>query len=277
MKKEIIIIIILIILVISLVLGLKFTTDNFGGGDANKFVYEDLKKKFPDADKIEILITEPKTNEKGFSYYFIKATVSANLSTPCPTKTYYYYNYPAQNFVPSPPDYVVKDCQICGNTTCMISFPEEAIIASHTLNGTDAVHKYVISQNIIPHVSKTANGWMVIWGNSPVNYSYKVIMGDNGTVLSIESNLICLGLNESQCRNQSSSCIPLGTSLKLFLKTGEELEEFIFEECKDRILGYVNCSEVVKMLPTYVGSKFSKECRCFEELFCKEKQQLENK
>jgi hypothetical protein len=39
----------------------------------------------------------------------------------------------------------------------------------------------------------------------------------------------CSELDEEQCRNQSS-CIPLGTSIKLFLETGGELEAFVFEE-----------------------------------------------
>ena len=71
----------------------------------------------------------------------------------------------------------------------------------------------------------------------------------------------CSGLNEEECRNQSS-CIPLGYAIRVYLETGGEEETFSFEECVDRVPEYKNCKEVVKMPQMYAGSKFPKECRC---------------
>ncbi len=186
MRKEITITLLLVFIVVALILGMKFATGSFEESDAKKFVLEDLKTRFPGADRIEIVGVEQKANDKGSAYYFIKASVSDGLTTPCPARTHYYYNYPEQNFVPAPPEYVVKGCRVCTSQPCMIAFPEEAIIASHTLMGAEAVHSYVTaSQGAVPEVNKTGNDWRVLWTSS-LNYSYEVAVSGTGTILSAE-------------------------------------------------------------------------------------------
>ncbi|MEW6528695.1 MAG: hypothetical protein AB1391_02285 [Candidatus Micrarchaeota archaeon] len=190
MKKEVILTILLVILVIILILGMKFTITNLEEGDAKTFVLEDLKVKFPNADKIEIISSENKTNENGIRYYTIMASVSENLHSRCPTKTYYYYNYPTQNFVPAPPEYVVKNCEVCKSTPCLIAFVEEAIIASYTIKGTEDVYKYVIATNAVPETIQTQEGWRVLWISSTnnSNYSYEVFVNKNGYISQIKKN-----------------------------------------------------------------------------------------
>lgn len=188
MKREIIIIGVLILIIIILVLGMKLTTIIVERSDAAKFVLEDLRARFPDADKIEILSMEQHTNEKGEQYYLIKARVSDNLTTPCPTRVHYYYNYPQQNFVPAPPEYIVKDCKVCERTPCVIAFEEEAIVASHTLPGTEEVNSYIANAGALPTVKRKNGRWEVLW-SSPLPYSYYsylVVVADNGTVISVE-------------------------------------------------------------------------------------------
>lgn len=186
MRKEITITLLLVFVVVALILGMKFATGSFEESDAKKFVLEDLKIRFPGADRIEILSAEQKANDRGSTYYFIKAAVSDGLNTPCPARTHYYYNYPEQNFVPAPPEYVVKGCRVCTSQPCVIAFPEEAIIASHTLKGAEAVHTYITGAlHAVPEVSRTGDGWKVLWTSS-LNYSYEVAVSDMGAVLSVE-------------------------------------------------------------------------------------------
>ncbi len=186
MKREIIVTVVLIVLVVGLVLGMKFATGSFENSDAKKFVLEDLHNKFPAADKVEIVSFEPKTNGEGAQYYTIKASVSEGLGTPCPKRTNYYYNYPVQNFVPAPPEAVVDSCKVCQSRPCMIAFPEEAIIASHTLQGSASVQDYILTaRDATPQVNRTSSGWSVLW-NSTLNYSYMVSVTDDGYVSGAE-------------------------------------------------------------------------------------------
>ncbi len=187
MKQEITVIIALVILVIGLILGMKFASGSFEESDAKKFVAEDLKTKFPNADEVEVLTSETRTNAQGAQYYAIKAKVSSGLDTPCPTRTHYYYNYPEQNFAPSPPEYIVSKCKVCESTPCIIAFEEEAIIASHTLFGTESVHAYVTSGDAVPSVSRYSTGWQVTWvsPSGVKNYSLIVAVAETGTILSI--------------------------------------------------------------------------------------------
>ncbi|MFA5077110.1 MAG: hypothetical protein WC488_01655, partial [Candidatus Micrarchaeia archaeon] len=159
MKKEIAITALLLVVAAALVLGINMAGGNYEERDAKKVVLEDLQERFPYADKIEIIAFEPRTNGDQ-RYFAIKASVSDDLDMPCPKRTHYYYNYPEQNFVPAPPEYIVKTCRVCENKPCIIAFPEEAIIASHTLAGTGEVSNYIVNAgDVKPYVSKIAQGW----------------------------------------------------------------------------------------------------------------------
>lgn len=186
MKREITVTAVLLIIVIVLILGTKFYTGTFENSDAKKFVIEDLRAKYPGADKIEIVSYEKKSSDMG-EYYVIKASVSEGLTTSCPKRTHFYYNYPLQNFVPAPPEYVVRNCKVCeNNRPCVIAFPEEAIIASHTFPGSEKVHKYILdNKEASPSVTKSTQGWNVVWTSS-LNYSYNVLVAENGTIIKVE-------------------------------------------------------------------------------------------
>ncbi len=178
--KQIAILVFLFLIVAFLALGIKINMYSMNKEDVKNSVIQDLKHKFPDADKIEIMNMELKKNEKNKEYYLIKASVSFNLTTPCPSRVNYYYFYPEQNFVPNPPEYVVKDCYVPEGTPVL--FEEEAIILSHTLNGTEIIQDYLKTHSPIPKVKKP-NGnkyWEVDWDN------YKVKISENGTLIGVE-------------------------------------------------------------------------------------------
>lgn len=187
MRREITITILLAIVVVALILGMKLATGSVEEKDARKLVTEDLKTRFPDADKIEIVKFEQRTNENGQQYYAIKAAVGMDLATACPTRTNYYYDYPAQNFVSAPPERIVSGCKVCESRPCIIAFEEEAIIASHTLPGAEEVHAFVmVAKDEVPHVNRTAEGWNVFWTSEMLNYSYNVGVSDIGEIIGLE-------------------------------------------------------------------------------------------
>ncbi len=185
LKKEITIIIALVLVIVFLVSIKSFWESNIEKVNIQNYIKEDLGTKYPTADVIDILNMEKKTNEQGEDYYFIKAVVIEGFYTPCPTRTNFYYNYPEQNFVTQPPEYVVKNCKVCWEDPCTILYPEEAIIASHTLEGTEEVHTYVMdTAGVNPTVKEKEDRWVVTW-NSPLSAKgYEIVISKDGKVIS---------------------------------------------------------------------------------------------
>lgn len=184
-RKEIIVLVILVLLIVAMVKVAEVFRTNVIEGDTSKFVLEDLNSKYPDAD-IEIMIIKEKTNDAGEKYFEIKAKVTKNPFTTCPERMHIYYNYPMQNFVSQPTEYITKNCEVCTQGTCTIAFPEEAIIASHTFNGTEEVQTFINRGTSYPVVSQESNAWIVKWDSPASTYYYVVTVGKDGTITSVE-------------------------------------------------------------------------------------------
>ncbi len=184
-RKEIVVLIILILAIVSLVKIIEFFKVNVQEADASKFVLEDLYSKYPGAD-IEIMVIKELYNDQDEKYYEIKAKVTENHLTACPERMHIYYSYPVQNFITQPNEYITSGCKVCTEGICTIAFPEEAIIASHTFHGTEAVHEYVTTQNAVPSVTEDNNDWVVTWDSAMSTEYYIVTIGKNGNIESAE-------------------------------------------------------------------------------------------
>ncbi len=185
-RRELIILLSLVILIVLLVKLVEFFKVNVVEADASKFVIEDLYSTYPDSD-IEIMTVKEKYNNAGEKYFEVKAKVTEDYNTPCPTRMHIYYNYPVQNFVPQPTEYITHNCEVCTEGTCTIAFPEEAVIASHTFEGTDEVDSFIDAHDAaFATVSEEEDKWVVDW-DSPVSTSYySVLLGKDGTIESVE-------------------------------------------------------------------------------------------
>ncbi|NYZ76976.1 hypothetical protein H0O02_01530 [Candidatus Micrarchaeota archaeon] len=185
-RKEIIVLIILVLLIVLLVKLAEFYKTNVVEADASKFVFEDLHSKYPNAD-IEIMSMRDGYNDAGEKYFEIKTKVTEGAFTPCPERMHIYYNYPVQNFVSQPTEYITSNCRVCTGGTCTIAFPEEAIIASHTFAGTEAVHAFVTeSEAAYPSVVEGSDRWTITWDSPVSTHYYAVIVGKEGTLVSAE-------------------------------------------------------------------------------------------
>lgn len=185
-RREIVVILGLVIFVLIMIPLIDFIKKNVDQADVNKLVLEDIKTKYPGAD-VAIISTTEKSNEEGGKYYEIKARVTNDPAGSCPERTHIYYNYPEQNFVLQPTEYITKkNCKVCEVGTCVLAFPEEAIIASHTFPGTEVVNNY-LSQNTYatPAVSEQFDGWLVSWNSPLSSYTYDVKLTRNGSVVSV--------------------------------------------------------------------------------------------
>jgi hypothetical protein len=185
-RKLAIYIVLLIVAAVIIAVSMKFYETKVLSDDAEGYVLEDLWAKNPNADSVGIIAWESRINVDGSSYFEIKASASEGLSTPCPKRTHYEYFYPEQNFVPNQPERVVSGCTVCEGVGCVIAFPEEAIIASHTNSGTSAVQGYIQRYgDAAPSVKLEEGGWTVTWRSPSAPYGYEVEMQGNGDISSI--------------------------------------------------------------------------------------------
>lgn len=186
LRKEIITGVVLILVVFVLYSIIDFWQSEVEKTNVEDFIKEDLMSKHPLADEIEIIEMKEKLNEEGGMYYSIKAKVTEGLETPCPVRIHYYYNYPEQNFVTQPPEYITKNCQVCEVKPCTLTFKEEAIIASHTLDGTDIIHNFILDNpGAYPIVEKEEDGWKVQWINPSDLDGYEILLDAHGEIIAI--------------------------------------------------------------------------------------------
>ncbi len=184
LRRELLLIIMLLLVIALLASAVGFFKPNVESADAAKFVLEDLAVKYPNAD-ISILDTKPMLNSQGEKYFEVKARVTEGLYTPCPEREHIYYDYPVQNFVPQPPDVITRGCEVCTEGTCILSFPEEAIIASHTFPGTEGVASFISAWSATPAVRDLGSEWLVKWDSASSPDYYSVSLGKSGEVLNV--------------------------------------------------------------------------------------------
>ena len=182
--RELVLIFVLLITIAVLVRAVDFFNVKYEKGDADKFVLEDLSVKYPNAD-IGILATKELVNEKGEKYFEVKAKVTEGIATPCPKRVHIHYNYPVQNFVPQPDDVITQNCKVCTEGTCILNYPEEAIIASHTFKGTEDISTYIVTTSAKPTAEDMGLYWLVKW-NSNASYFYEVNIEKDGEIKNME-------------------------------------------------------------------------------------------
>ena len=184
-RRELLLIAVLLLVVIILVKAIEFFQVDVVQADAAKFVMEDLRSNYP-GSSIEIMTIIPMSNERGGRYFEVKAKVTEFSDSPCPRRSHIFYNYPVQNFIPQLPEVITDNCRVCieGIGTCTIAFPEEAVIASHTLPGTSAVNAYVQgTPSATPIVSEGIESWVVKWDSPDAPHSYVVEIKRDGTLV----------------------------------------------------------------------------------------------
>jgi hypothetical protein len=184
-RREIVSIVVLLILIALLVKAIEFFKMDVVEADAREFVLEELHTKYPTAD-VEIMAVTAQYNDEGERYFEVKTRVTEDPFGPCPQRSHIFYNYPVQNFVPQLPEVITSGCAVCTDGICTIAFSEEAVIASHTFDGTEAVHSFIESYpDATPLVSENPESWLVTWGSSNADYQYEVEVHRDGSILEV--------------------------------------------------------------------------------------------
>ena len=185
-QREITIIIVLFLFIVILVSAIDFYKRTVEQADARNFIKEDLLSKYPGSD-VEIIEAKEKQNDKGEKYFEIKSKVTQDPNSACPQRKHIYYNYPEQNFVPQPEEKITQNCNVCLVKPCILAFPEEAIIASHTFKGTEEVAKYLlVYPTAAPTVSEEGDSWVVVWNSPLAGEVYEIKLTKSGTVISVK-------------------------------------------------------------------------------------------
>jgi hypothetical protein len=154
--------------------------------DATNFVIDDLRSKYPNAD-LQIMNIANKTNVDGGNYFEVKARVTQNADSSCPERSHIFYNYPIQNFVPQTPEIITQNCRVCTEGICTIAFREEAIIASHTFNGTSEIGSFLsLNPNARPNIREGNDSWTVDWFSNTSDYGFEVVLHRSGRVLNVQ-------------------------------------------------------------------------------------------
>ncbi len=151
------------------------------------FVMQDLQHRFPKA-KVSILLVKNMTNKRHEKYFLIKAAVSENITTPCPSLTFYYYNYPIQHFLPHPPVQVVHNCEFCFSKPCYVIYPESAVIACYKGGGAERQWMaHFVEQGAIPiNITKSNNVWYVVWRSTKNSTMVKCGVNENDEVVVVQ-------------------------------------------------------------------------------------------
>lgn len=185
LRDEFLLILFLLLSAAVVIAATEFIKPDVQEEDASQFVVDDLKNTYPGAE-VGIISINEKENPEGEAYFEVKAKVVEDYDTPCPRRMHLYYNYPVQNFVPQSPDIITDNCEVCTEGICVLVFPEHAVIASHTFNGTEAVHDFIYTYDAMPAVSEMKDSWEVTWYSEEYDYFYKVRLSKNGELISTE-------------------------------------------------------------------------------------------
>jgi len=196
MKTVVLIILLSIVAVAALYMVFSKPAYPLSEEGARSFFLEDLKEKYPGADVREIMEILPATASDGSPYYQLKARVTNGIATPCPERMHVFYDYPPKNFVAQPPEYITRGCKVClDSPNCILAFPEEAIIASHTYNGTDKVAAFVKGNSdakaeavFLDAYEGTIGAWKVTWSSATNPSAYEVVLSKTqNSVLSVKT------------------------------------------------------------------------------------------
>lgn len=193
MKKEVLLILLLLIATLAF---LSFTRQfsSRSEEDARKFFLEDLQDSYPAAD-VRDIIDVLRVGEGPDSYYVLRARVSFNLTTPCPQRLEVEYNYPARSFVKRN-DTLVRGCQVCLNRPhCVVSYPEEAVIASHTYNGSEKVGDYLArypsakpKARLLDNYDGERSVWQVDWSDPSAPGALSVLISQaNNQIIAVQA------------------------------------------------------------------------------------------
>ncbi len=153
--------------------------------DPEKTIIEDAKSKHPTADIIEIESVDVMDGTNVTS-----VRVSYYMDTICPERYRLRYRYPEFGYETGVPIEIVKNCEYKYTPDSVITFEEQAIVAAHTLRGTDEVKEFVGNGDNIKVETNyygSTGVWEVLFNNELTFEKMRVtLQSKNPQVLTIK-------------------------------------------------------------------------------------------
>ena len=153
--------------------------------ELDKTIIEDAKSKHPSADIIEI---ESVDLMDGINVTSVR--VSYYTNSICPERYRLRYRYPDFGYETGVPIEIVKNCEYKYTPDSIITYEEQAIVAAHTLQGTDEVKGFVGNGNDITvktNYYSTTGIWEVLFHNEISNETMRVtVQAKNPKIIVIK-------------------------------------------------------------------------------------------
>ena len=144
----------------------------------------DAATRFPNADKVDIINVIRRNSSK-----VLVVRVTYDYNSTCPKRYHVYYTYPEGKFLPEHPVKASIGCDECKRGACKLTYEEDAIIASTSLPGTEAVRAFVERNKPSVKVERKGLDWEVIWYNDEKAYDV-YIPEENGTYSTAIVNVL---------------------------------------------------------------------------------------
>ncbi|MEM3364649.1 MAG: hypothetical protein QXS93_04030 [Candidatus Micrarchaeia archaeon] len=126
-----------------------------------KSILDDARARYPGADIIEI---EGSEEISGIKVTNVRVTFASD--TICPSRLRLRYKQPF-GYETGVPIYIVKDCRVTCTENCIITGPEEAIIAAHTLPESEQVNEFIgDGTGIKAHAKFSDDVWTVTFNRA---------------------------------------------------------------------------------------------------------------
>ncbi|MCX8200456.1 MAG: hypothetical protein N3G76_03220 [Candidatus Micrarchaeota archaeon] len=148
-----------------------------------KSIIDDAKVRYPGADIVEIEGTEEIGGVK-----VTNVRVTFGSDTICPSRLRLRYKQPF-GYETGVPIYIVKDCQVTCRSDCIITGPEEAIIAAHTLPGSERAKEFIGDGSGIKAAAvPSGDVWVVRFKREPDGAVMEVTLtAKNPTIIKVAS------------------------------------------------------------------------------------------
>lgn len=151
-----------------------------------KAIIEDATAKYPDADIVEIEGTET-TGDINIT----NVRVTFNSTSVCPVRMRLRYKAPEFGYETGVQTYIVRDCRYTCEANCVITGEEEAIVASHSLKGSESVSGFIgDGQGVSAKATYSVGGgeWTVVLTKAGGEMEVK-ISARNPEILSVNENI----------------------------------------------------------------------------------------
>lgn len=151
----------------------------------DKTIIEDAKSKHPSADIIEI---ESVDIMNGINVTSVR--VSYYTDSICPERYRLRYRFPDFGYETGVPIEVVKNCEYKYTPDSVITYEEQAIVAAHTLQGTEEVKEFIGNGNGITvetNFYSSTGVWEVLFHNTISDETMRVtIQSKNPKIIVIK-------------------------------------------------------------------------------------------